>query len=290
VREKGKEYESTINRLRTAKAPIAEINFAEKSLAGTSKVASEIENKLKQIDVRNERDRNIADRLTSSWQKMQKAKVPRTQEKIIRDRLADVVKQEKEAANKFDQTRGSKETKEAIDTAQKELSSIRERRETLEGELASQVRLKDLGSKLSKFTTDLSRVEELENETFATRGDITSMVGAEKLREGIKRRVNRIREINKDLRNARGTKDESNIQAFSQQLESAENGLNELKEKARSLRELENERKEIISKVGGVERLEKAIDKTSQEIQDIESRKITPDLPKKERRKLDKSS
>lgn len=335
---KGRErtLEETLEKLKETGAPAETINRTENRLATAGRERTGIEEELTLKERGFEAAKRRVGVLRENWKVAIREKEKlRTPEDIIREYLTKTIGEEAAAKKKAARLRAVKAGKEVIEAAQKELDTVRENREGWEGELAAQLKLRELGGKQEEIKSKLTtrrpqvprasrEVEKLSDKIRPIEKDIAGInkelpIRESRLGEIKEDRVKRSEEIrveieHKQLRLHPGMKvvprkfltgllretesKDVTFQAFTKQMEAAERALGKSKE---NLKLKEAELKKLAKRKATVQTrhdaLIKEISITEQELREmgaeigkIEKGEITPKLPRKEKKKLKKST
>ena len=343
AKKQEKETENWLAEIEAGKIEATEeaLETRRKRLTAIKNRREGLETTIKNATIERNEEQGLATKYRNMWKGMAAGEKVQPIEVIIKDELGGAIKTEKQAEDNLAKVKVSRETKQIIDAAQEKLNTASQKRNFLEGELASQLRVTHLASRVNKFNKDRGRIEDLEKNISAVGTDVSETEKTIKNnltgKGGLRRVIGRIKEIKDDIEIkkkeaaerirpqieteqlrlhpemkqvprdflSRILKEEaekdSTVQALKAQRESAERKARELRQQIRSEQESlgkfkqeqtksQKEYDALMRLTGGKERLGKAITRGEKEIDDILGRKITPKLPNKERRKLEKSS
>ena len=272
-----KEGENWLAEARKTGATKETLETREKRNAAVRKEREGLETMIKNEMVKRNEQQGLAEKYRNMWKSMAAGEKAQPIEVIIKEELGSAVKAEKQAEDNLAKVKVSRETKQVIDVAQEKLNTASQKRNFLEGELASQLRVTHLTDRLNRFNKDRGRIEDLERNISAVGTDVSETEKTIKNnltgKGGLRVRINRIKEIKSDTDKMRKTvaeeirpqieteqlrlhpeikqvprdfltrilKEESEkdtrVQALRAQRESAEKAANELRQQIRSEQE-----------------------------------------------------
>ncbi|MDD2696817.1 MAG: hypothetical protein PHE52_01520 [Candidatus Pacebacteria bacterium] len=322
-----KEGEKWLEEAKRTGATKEALETREKRNAAVRKEREGLEAKIRIVEVKRDEQKNLADKYRGVWKNMMAGEKVQPIEVIIRDELTNVIKMEKGAQAEWGKAMSSRESKKVIDTAREKLNSVREKRNFLEGELASQLRMKDLGGKLKDLGSRTAERENLMTQFKTTSRDLDAEIDAtnkeiESINKGLayqKERLDSVREQRADLSAQIQTeilqthpewktvppktirereKIDPRFRPLDEEIKTAQKTAGTLERnmesKEKLVKDLRTKMNEATGKYNDLTRegraLQSEIEKIEEEIGEIERRKITPKLPKSERNKLEKSS